>query len=153
MNKYTAYALIILAGAVVSSVILFVPALQNVGTGATGYPYLSVFGMWGVPVVVGVLTAIVTRRNEAQHQLVKILLYPLLALTIYSILVIVAEMIRYSPFEYATTPAGSRYNTFSFHTVFLPLGMPFAIVVGFITGAVQGISFSVAHRAARALQQ
>lgn len=135
-KRIISYLTIIIVGVVISAILLFVPAVRDFGQTAGGISTLAIFGLWGMPILLGLIINFYISKNEIEKRTLKLLFYPLLFLLVYGLLLTLIEMLTINPFEYRTTPDGVRYNVYQLRAIYVFLGLPFSILVGLIMGGV-----------------
>jgi hypothetical protein len=128
------YLYITLGASCIAAILLYIPGMYDLGSRTTGFYPVGVVGMWGIPIALAIsITSLVSFREKDRRPL-KLFAYPVLHLLVFSLIMVVIELIVHSPFKMYTMASGNRYSDFSVHAIFTFLGLPFAIAMGVIFG-------------------
>lgn len=134
------YLFTTLGASAIAAVLLYVPGIYDLGHNTIGYYPVGMIGLWGIPAALAVSIGTLTSFREKERRSLKLFAYPVMYLLIFSLILVVVELLVHSPFNMTTVPSGNQYSDFSLNAVFTFLGLPFCIAVGLIFGTI----FSVA---------
>ncbi len=128
------YLFTTLGASVIAAILLYIPGIYDFGSSEVGFYPVGIIGMWGIPAALAISLATLVSFREKERRTVKLFGYPVMYILIFSLVMVVIELIIHSPFKMYTMVTGNKYSDFSIHAIFTFLGLPFSIAMGVIVG-------------------